>query len=299
MTEKNNKKIFTFTVNVGKITKFLEIVSSRGYIADSSSKSELINDCILRFDGKVVWTIVEDVKRNFICSAHMKIENVTNPDELPIEIGEMIKWLGTFDSDSTVKVLYENGVVGIKCVRSRKTSVDIDTDVVFLTKRLDKIQHDMLTNLDFGTEKDQSYKDNIINNNNKIFKAHNDDVKLFYGVDCNTHFSTPTKVIKKILDDGGRIGNRIYPFQFNQNSIKITVKILNSKKEHINRTIRPNDYSYESIPDDKLEFSARLTHAVHNSFGTLDCYVGNQGPLFIKTELEDDNIKISYIITTF
>lgn len=292
------KQVCSFRINPSDFKEFLTILTSKGYEADSSSATTFINDCILRIDGNKIWTIVSDKMRKFVCQAKLTILDVENPADIPIEIATMLKWLGTFGNSSLIEVVYDNGLIGMRDISSKTEEFNMNTRMIYATKRKESIQNDLIVNLSFGPDTDKKLIEAIKKNGNSIYIKTDDEVTLFYGVKLPCKFVMPADQMRKIMDDGERIGNRSYPFNFLKNSVEINIKSTDvSEQAQITREILPKEYK---IKDEfSLTFTARLTNAVNNINGNTEFYTNTSGPMTILSKNKSGNLEICYLVNIF
>jgi len=291
--------VCSFKVEVNLFKAFLRYLKSAG-IDSSGSRVILISDCILRFDDGKMWAIVTDEKRNLVVQIKAAVSDIENPIPIPIEIVEVEKWLAAFEDADVIEVLYEKGIIGLKNLKKKDfLDFDLNTDVVFSTKREDTISCDLLSNLDYGDDADKENLKRIKELGNSIYKIEDNIVELFFGSKLTTNLELSSRQLKKIISDGERIENREYPFEFEKKKLKITIKSADvAKKQKISRDLYTKKYN---VPEPfMVTFSNRLTNAVNNISGYVKLYAEKDAPMLIKSvDTEEKGLEVAYLITTY
>lgn len=298
-TEENDtdvKSVCSFTITAKKLQNFFNTLKCSGFLANSSSASDLFHDCILRFDGDVMWSATIDSDINVICLLKTNVNNLKNPSPIPIALETTLKYLSSFEPSAIVEFIYESGIIGIRGIGINKSTSKMKTKALYATKIIDVITDD-IHKLQFGTEMDRKNLESFEKLGFNLFsKNKNGGVTVFFGVECNTSFIINSKVLKTIMDDGGKFGDRTYPFKFNKRYIDITIKsIVESEIGQITRELRPDNYKNNNIFE--IETSSKITNAINNIHGNIECYIGTEGPIVFVNNDADSGLNISYIIT--
>lgn len=299
MNKMKKQELCSFKIELEVFKAFLKYLKSAG-IDSSGSRVVLISDCILRFDGNKMWSIVTDERRNLIAQIKAIVSDVENPVPIPIEIAELEKWLKTFKNGDIIEVLYEKGIVRLKNV-TKKDFLDFDlhTDMIFTTKREDTISCDLITTLEYGNSKDKENLKHIEEFRNSIYRSRAGNIELFFGSKLTTNLELSSRQLKKIISDGERIENREYPFEFQKKKLKITIKSGDvAKKQKISRDLYAKKYN---VPEPfTVTFSNRLTNAVNNISGYVKLYADKDSPMLIKTiDTEEKGLEVAYLITSY
>lgn len=300
MAKKPSSGVCSFKIEVNLFKAFLRYVKATG-IDTSGSKSILVTDCILRFETDKIYAIVTDEKRALVVQIKASISDVQNPVPIPLEISEMEKMLSSFEDSDIIKIIYEKGMIGLKNIEKKEfLDFDLVTDVIFSTKREDTISFDLITNLQYGDEKDSGYLKKIEELGNSIFKELEDDkIELFFGSILRSSVELSARQLKKVISDGERIENREYPFEFEDKKLKITIKSSDeAKKDRISRDLYSK--KYKIIEPFTVTFSNRLSYAVNNITGYVNLYVDKDCPMLIKSiDSEEKGLEIAYLVTSY
>jgi hypothetical protein len=233
-----------------------------------------------------------------------KVENINNPTEIPVEIEELERRLGGFESSDTIDFIYQNGVIALKHTLDKEfLEFGLETVASYATKREDTISGDLILMMKYGDDKDKENLKRIISFGNSIFKEKTKGkkkvVELFFGLELENNIELSSRQLKKIISDGDRIGNRKYPFEFSKEKVKITVKNSDpSKKDQISRELYSKKYTV-SQPFE-ITFSTKLSNAVNNISGYIIVYVDKNAPMLLMSkDLQDKGIDMAYLINKF
>ncbi len=295
IVELKERTVCSFRIDIDLFKSFLKYIKSVG-VDSSGSKVGLISDCILRFDNKGrMWAMVTDDQRNLVVQVKVNVKDINNPVNIPIEIEEIEKWLKSFKNKGYVEVVSEKGFIGLKSVII-KALLNLNTDIVFSTKREDTIICDLISNLEYGDEADKVNLENIKKLGNSIYKEGEDGVELFFGIKLTNSLEISAKQLKEVIADGDRIENREYPFNFQMDKLNVTIKSSDvAKKEKISRDLYSENYNVKE--PFTITFSNRLTNAVNNISGDLKIFAEKEAPMLIQCDKK--GIYITYLITTF
>jgi len=302
-TESKGKgKVCSFQIEVNKLRTYLKALKCTGY--DSrGSKSILISDCIIRFDtGKnQIWSIVVDEKRNIVAQVKADVVKIINPVDIPVEIVEIEKWVQSFDDNDVIQIIYEKGIIGLKSIIKKEfLDFDLETKVVFSTKRMDTISYDLISNLEYGDDKDKKNLDFLKNKlGNSIYKVEDGTVTLFFNIKLPNKIELSSRQIKMVIQDGERVENRVYPFEFQKDKLRIVIKSSDpSIKNEISRDLYSKKYNVTK--PFKVTFASRLTNAVNNLSGYIQIHAAENSPMLLKSvDMKEKGLDICYLVTKF
>ena len=282
------------------IKLFLKYIKATG--KDSSgSRCVIICDCILRFDNEgKIWTIVSDDQRNVVVQAKTAVSNIKNPCPIPIDIEDFEKRLKTFNNKDLITVKYDKEFISLNKVETRESLVsDIKTKITFKTKSEELIQNDLILDLYYGDDNDKRNLINIKRLGDNIYKNGAHEAKLFFGMNLKNNMIIPAKHLKLIINDGEKLKNREYQFNFKEHSLNVTNENrCFEKKEKIRRNFYSKTYNINK--PFTINFSNRLTNAVNNIRGNVELFAEEEAPMLIRRLPEDKNeIDYAYLVTTF
>ncbi len=300
-------KLVGFKIICNKLVDILNHLKANGTTL-SGEKSNFIDDCIIRVETNMIWSISMDLNKGLIASMRLKINNkydhklsIINTGEMPISIEKLLSYLNRFNSTDLIDVIYENGLIVIRKSRT-DLNFPITVEAFVETTKIKNIRNDIITKLrkDYDIGKQQTDKDNLdYFKKYKIIGRFNKDktiVQLYNGIKLTTYVELSCNQLKEVVRDGELHANRMYPFKVENNRLNITSK--STKTEDRGKVSRDMYIKQGNLNKNfEVTYAGQFNAAVSSTKGHVTIYFGDKTPLLLsKTSDLDYGLELNYIV---
>lgn len=295
-----------FRLNCGVLINILDHLKSSGKTA-AGENIDYIEDCILRIDDNVLWSICID--NNYGLFSYVKIESDVDKDHkldtyqtggIPINIERLLQFLKRYSNSDILEFFYEGGMIVI-----RKTRPDLDNPIkveAFVPAiRKKSVRNDLYSNVfaKYKKAKKERHKKTLLFIKKYkcpcVIKSNNTAI-LYDGTKLDNFVEVSCDQLKEAVRDGDLFDNRVYPFTINNNVINITAKPLEeSDPSKFSRDLYIKQVSLKG--NFITTYPSQFNAAVTSTRGHVMLFFGNKKPLLLfKSSDKDYGIDMGYIV---